>query len=229
VAPAVAPDAGVATLTISGSGLLAGATARLTRLGEPDIAGTDVIVAPGGASLTAAFDLRGHTTGAWNVIVANPDGVSAGLPGAFTIGRIPSVTAISPVFGLDQQATPVTITGSGFVAGLSVRLQQPSSPPIIGGISSIDPGGTVVTATFDLKDKALGFYDVIVANPGPFEGTLSNGFEIRPAPRIDSVTPVVSNRANTVTLVISGVHFDPGVTAALADRTAEHPRYERRD
>ena len=106
VAPAAAPDTSVVTLVISGSSIQSGATTKLARASEADIAGTSVTVAPGGGSLSASFDIRGRAAGSWIASVTNPDASSASLEG-FTIQKIPAVTAIAPAFGSNQQSSVV--------------------------------------------------------------------------------------------------------------------------
>jgi hypothetical protein len=77
-------DAGSVTLTVFGQNIQQGATVRLARAGQTDIAGTGVSVAPNSSSLTATFNLTGRAQGAWDVIVTSPGGATT-LAGAFTI------------------------------------------------------------------------------------------------------------------------------------------------
>lgn len=87
IAPARAGDAAAVTRQITGQGIQAGATVRLTRAGQPDIAGAGVSVMNNGTTLSATFDLRGKARGVWSVVVTNPDGGTATLADAFTIGE----------------------------------------------------------------------------------------------------------------------------------------------
>jgi len=81
---------------------------------------------------------------------------------------------ISPDFGLAGQATPISITGGGFLDGATV---------LIGG-------RTLETTTFVSSqvltgsvpaDLNAGSYTVIVTNPGGASATLSDAFEVRAA------------------------------------------------
>ncbi len=64
---------GIVTATITGKNIKQGAAVKLVRAGQSDIVGEAVVVAPGGASVTARFDLIGQQAGAWTVVVTNPD------------------------------------------------------------------------------------------------------------------------------------------------------------
>jgi len=83
--PNRAGDQGSATVSIQGRAFQAGASARLARVGLADIPGTAIRISPFVDALTATFDLGGKAQGAWDVVVTNPDGASATLPGGFTI------------------------------------------------------------------------------------------------------------------------------------------------
>ncbi|MET0622696.1 MAG: CSLREA domain-containing protein [Pyrinomonadaceae bacterium] len=87
IAPARGGDAAAVTRQLTGQGFQPGATARLTRAGQPDIVGTDASVTNAGTTLTATFDLTGRARGLWSVVVTNPGGTTATLPDAFNIGE----------------------------------------------------------------------------------------------------------------------------------------------
>ncbi|MBI3770429.1 MAG: right-handed parallel beta-helix repeat-containing protein [Deltaproteobacteria bacterium] len=68
---------------VYGSGFADDATVKLTRSGESDIVGSPVAVGEEGSVIATTFDLTGATTGAWDLVVTNPDQSSASRP--FTI------------------------------------------------------------------------------------------------------------------------------------------------
>jgi len=84
IASNVGGDAGPVTATIHGGGFFDGATVKLVKGGHA-IGGNDVVVTSDGLSITTTFDLTGQSRGEWDVVVTNPDGRFASLPGAFTI------------------------------------------------------------------------------------------------------------------------------------------------
>ncbi|MEC9072814.1 MAG: IPT/TIG domain-containing protein, partial [Myxococcota bacterium] len=83
------------------------------------------------------------------------------------------VTGVSPSWGYADETTTVSITGDGFVEGLTVRV----GPEKMGILEVI--GDSLVDA---LVPEGLepGSYDVIVALPDETTATLPEGFEIRP-------------------------------------------------
>ena len=85
ISPNAGGDLGSTSVTISGEAIAPGATARLARSGQSDIASGPVTVAGNGLSLTTAFSLAGKARGTWTVIVTNPAGQAAALTEGFTI------------------------------------------------------------------------------------------------------------------------------------------------
>lgn len=85
IAPDRGGDTGSVTATVTGEGIRQGATLLLRKSGEPDIAGTSIVVDPSGGSIKAAFNLSGSARGQWDVVLTNPDNNSVALPSAFTV------------------------------------------------------------------------------------------------------------------------------------------------
>ena len=82
VSPA-AGSTGTLVLNITGANLLLGATVKLTKSGQPDIAATAIESL--GDIVKCRADITGRASGLWNVVVTNPDGQSATLANAFSI------------------------------------------------------------------------------------------------------------------------------------------------
>ncbi len=83
---AVSPTSGISgtiTFNIAGANLLLGATVKLTKSGQPDIVATGIETLGDNVKWRAA--ITGRASGAWNVVVTNPDGQTATLANAFTI------------------------------------------------------------------------------------------------------------------------------------------------
>ncbi len=85
ILPAAGGNAGSVTALVSGGGFAEGSTVKLSRAGQPDIAGSPMQVDEGGSAIAATFDLRGASPGAWNVVVVEPDSTSRTLPNGFIV------------------------------------------------------------------------------------------------------------------------------------------------
>lgn len=161
------------TLTITGTFLLSGATARLVR-GAETIPGTGL----GGSSslLTGQFDLRGRTQGLWDLEVTNPDTTAATLSSAFEIRNAPpGVTAFSP--GSDRSGSAFTgvVTGAEFEATPTALLRRTGEADI--AASSVTfVNGSLVRADFDTTGADPGARDLVVTNPDGQAGTLAEAF-----------------------------------------------------
>jgi len=113
---AITPDSGVnstdiAITNLAGSAFtISGTTVvRLTRAGHANITATGVtVVSP--SQITCTLPINGAEAGAWDVVVVNPDGQEAVLPGGFTvIIPGPAPTPPTPVPTYSQQDTGETL------------------------------------------------------------------------------------------------------------------------
>jgi hypothetical protein len=77
------------------------------------------------------------------------------------------VTAISPSTGSTVRPTPVTISGTGFLAGATVMVD-------ILALSVTVVNSTTITAL--IPPRAVGPADLVVTNPGGWGGTLPAAF-----------------------------------------------------
>jgi C1A family cysteine protease len=85
----ITPSDGLNTGTVhitnlAGSNFQAGATVKLTRLGQSDMSATNVTVVSA-SQITCDFDLTGAANGAWDVVITNPDARSYALFNAFRV------------------------------------------------------------------------------------------------------------------------------------------------
>jgi hypothetical protein len=150
ITPDKGGDTGSVTTTIYGQSIQPGATAKLTRNGQSDIVGSVINVAASGASLKVSFYLAGKARGTWDVVVTNPDNVSATLPSAFTIEAGRDTEIWVDVIGRDllrvgRQQSYYIIYGNrgnvnaggipairGIPPGATWKIDYPAAP-IIGG------------------------------------------------------------------------------------------------
>ena len=88
VTPEVAPNTDSTAVTIEGTGFESGATIKLTRSGEADIAATGVTV-PSSTVINCTLPLNGAATGNWSLLITNKDGQSGELIDGFTVESAP--------------------------------------------------------------------------------------------------------------------------------------------
>ncbi len=160
ISPTSGPTAGGTTVQISGTGFIAGSTVKIGT-----VAATGVVV--NSATSISAVTPAG-TAGAANVVVTNTNGTGT-FSGGFTyVAPIPpTVTGISPASGPTAGGTAVQISGTGFIAGSTVKIGTVAATGVVvnstTSISAVTPAGTAGAA------------DVVVTNTNG-TGTLTGGF-----------------------------------------------------
>ncbi len=203
VAPALGPSAGGTSITITGTGFVSGATVTI---GGTAATGVTVVSA---TSITATTPAG--TPGGATVTVRNSDGQAANVGGGFTFQYpVPTVTAIAPATGTSDGGTAITVTGTGFRAGATVR---------IGGIANatsvVVASGTSITAV--TPAGLVGANAVTVTNTDGQSGTLAAGFTYTAAaaPHVTSVAPTSGTVAGGTILTITGTGFVTGATITI--------------
>jgi hypothetical protein len=209
---AITPNTGTANggtaVTITGTGFLSGATVSLG-----GTAATSVNVASS-TSITATTPA--HVAGAVTVAVTNTDTQSGSLNNAYTYtssNPAPTVTSITPNSGPGAGGTPVTITGTGFLAGATVSL---------GGTAATSVnvvGSTSITAT--TPAHVAGAVSVVVTNSDTQSGTLTNGYTyLNPAPTVTAIAPNTGTTAGGTSVTITGTGFVTGATVSVGGTAA---------
>jgi outer membrane protein OmpA-like peptidoglycan-associated protein len=100
-----------------------------------------------------------------------------------------SVIAIDPNSGLNTGPINTKITGKGFDPKAIVWLSRAGQPNIV-GTNVVVNSPTSMNATFDLKGKQVGLWDVVVKNPDNKTASLVNGFTINAPAPTPTPTPV---------------------------------------
>ena len=167
----VDPDHGAATggtpVTISGNGFDAGATVRFGQASATAVKvlgpGTLTCVTPPGSP------------GKADVVVRNPDGVEGAYPGGFTYQEkpAPTVDGVDPAGGDVAGGMSVTLTGTGFQPGATVRFGVKSATDV-----SVK-GPTLATCVAPAADAA-GMVDVTLTNPDGQSASSLQGFLYAP-------------------------------------------------
>jgi hypothetical protein len=208
----ITPNSGTAnggtSVTIAGTGFLAGATVSMG-----GTAATNVNVV-NGTSITATTPA--HAAGAVTVTVTNSDSQSGSLTNGFTYNPsngAPTVSSITPNAGPVAGGTAVTITGTGFLAGATVSLGGTAAT----GVNVVS--STSITAT--TAAHAAGAVTVTVTNSDAQSGSLTNGYTYRnPAPTVTSITPNTGTAAGGTSVTIAGTGFVAGATVSLGGTAA---------
>ncbi|HEY3356129.1 MAG TPA: IPT/TIG domain-containing protein [Polyangia bacterium] len=143
-------------LTIHGTGFLPGATVTVGGTTY-----TDVTVADDGTTITVpAFTLP---LGAYDVTVTNKDGCGVTATGALEVVPAPSVFGVDPNVVYSGVATPVTIYGKDFAAGVTVLILDGSGAQVGDPLtpSSIAADGRTLEVTIP-QGLTAGTYSITV-------------------------------------------------------------------
>ncbi len=172
-------------------------------------------------SLTATIAISaGAALGPRNVTVTNPapGGGSATRTGGFTVlpeHPQPTIDDIEPSTMQRRDTRDITLTGSGFVPGVTTVSFGPDIT--IEEVRVNSP--TSLTATIRIHSGAtLGTRPVSATNPAPGGGTatLSDRFTVlqeNPAPSASEVIPAIGHPGSTLTITILGSGFVQGLTS----------------
>jgi IPT/TIG domain/Metallo-peptidase family M12 len=170
----ISPVSGLSTggtaVTITGTNFRTPAAVAFGDLGAGKAATGVVVVNP--TTITATTPA--HSAGLKDVVVMNPDQQTGTLKNGYTYVAAVTATGISPNSGTTAGGTPVTITGTSFVAPATVTLGGTAAT----AVSVVNPA--TITAT--TPAHAAGTVNVVVQSNAQ-TGTLTNGyFYFTPAP-----------------------------------------------
>jgi hypothetical protein len=162
---AISPGSGAASggtaILVAGTGFLSGATVKL---GGTAATAVTVVSSTSVTATTAA-----HAAGAVSVVVTNPDAQSGALSNGYSyFNPSPTVNAISLPSGTIAGGAGVTISGTGFLTGATVKLGGTTATNVT-VVSS-----TTIAAT--TPAHTAGAVDVAVTNVDSQSGTLSGGY-----------------------------------------------------
>ncbi|MFM2182483.1 MAG: hypothetical protein RJB61_777, partial [Actinomycetota bacterium] len=206
--PATGPVTGGTTVLINGTGFtgVSGVTFGGIAAVSFDVVNSTQISAVSPATVTV---------GVANVQVTTVSGSSstAVTGDNYTYTAVtPSVTSISPTSGTTAGGTPVTIVGSGFITGASVRFGSLLATSVV----VVSP--TTITAVSPATTTP-GVVSVTVVTGG---GT-SNGVNYTysaPAPTITTIAPTTGSTAGGTTVTITGTGFIAGASVSFGSLAA---------
>ena len=173
VSPASGTTAGGTSVTIKGSGFLAGATVTIGNAATS----VTVVSAKKIKATTAAI-----VAGSDEVVVTDPNGTSTGGPSyTYIAPPPPAVTRVSPASGTTAGGTSVTIKGSGFLAGATVTIGNAATSVRVVSAKKIK---ATTAATVAGSDEV-----VVTDSNGTSTGGPSYTYIAPPAPTVTSVSP----------------------------------------
>ncbi|MCI0343271.1 MAG: IPT/TIG domain-containing protein [Planctomycetales bacterium] len=208
VTPVSGPTAGGTAITITGTNFVTGATVAVG-----GTAATSVTVVSG-TTITAVTPAG--AAGPANVVVTNPDTLSATATSAYTYTSgpppAPTVTAVNPTSGPTAGGTAITITGTGFQTGATVTVGGAAATSVTvlsaATITAVTPAGTAGPAS------------VTVTNPDTQTGTLTGGFTYTGGPTLSSVSPSSGDVSGGTPVTLTGTGFQTGATVTLGGTLA---------
>ena len=208
ISPTSGTTSGGTSVTITGTGFLSGATVK--------VGGTSATSVTVASSTSITAKTPSHSSGSASVVVTNTDNQSGTLSDGYTfVNPAPNVTAISPTSGATSGGTAVTITGTGFLSGATVK---------IGGTSA-----TRVTVVSSTSITAMtpahpsGATSVVVSNSDGQSDTLTNAFTYatsNPPPTISKISPASGTTAGGTSVTITGAGFLSGAGVKVGGTSA---------
>lgn len=163
---------------------------------------------------SAPFQFTATTFGTFAFVCNIPDCGSGhnSMFGTFKVNQVanpaPTVSGIAPATGSTAGGTAVTITGTGFLTGATVKFAGVSAT----NVSVVS--ATSITAT--TPAHAAGKVDVVVTNTDAQSATLTQGFTYAlPAPTIGNISPATGPTSGGTPVTITGTNFQSGATVTF--------------
>ncbi len=203
ISPDNGPVSGGTALTITGTGFVPGPELLIGGIAATNVAVVSV------TQITATAPASG-TAGSKAVKLTNPDGQN--ISGSFTYNPLPMISQVNPNNGRLSGGNTITITGSQFVSGATVK------------INNIDTSVTFISAaelrTATPASASTGSKDVLVTNPDGGFSSPPGGFTYNPVPTITGVSPASGPQGTVVTINGSNFGSGAGVSATIGGTTA---------
>ena len=207
------------TLTINGSGFTGTTALALATVdtnitfGNFSVVDDTQITVPVTVATTANIGNR-------TLVITTPVGVSSYLATSFVGSNNPApvISAFNPTqIGLGNSSMPVTITGTGFLAGASVAFIPPSN--VTFSNLSVD-NDTSISLLLTLGSSAASTaYTATVTNSDLKASNIFAAFNAKPAPTALAATPFGLPPGSTSDVTLFGTGFAPGATVAIGNGT----------
>jgi hypothetical protein len=212
-----------ASINTSGTSILTArvATGNDGSTGYQVADGTPVSVAgtPGSVSPASSITASGAASSTYTAgTAAGTASVSATLDSQtltasinVTLAPVPTLTTIAPASGVQGATVPVTLTGTNFVSGATVAVNNPGIA--VGAVNVVS--ATQITVTFTIgANTALGAANITVTTSG---GTSAAAvFTVNPpVPTLSTIAPAIGVQGATVPVTLTGTNFVSGTTVAV--------------
>jgi hypothetical protein len=197
VTPTSGSALGGTTLTVTGTNFISGATVSIDGVSCPTTfvnSSTLTCVAPS------------HAAGAVDLKVTNPDSQSTTLSSAYLYLGPPTFTSISPAAGALTGGQNVTITGTGFQAGITTT---------IGGSTCTPISNTSTQINCTTTSRAAGAVNVVITNTDTQSATGTNAYTYQAAPGFSSIAPTAGALAGGTAVTINGSGFLSRATVVI--------------
>ena len=129
---------------------------------------------------------------------------------------VPTVTSVTPTSGTTMGGTPVTITGTGFITGTTVKFGT------LDATSVTLNSATSITAVSP-ETIVAGKVDITVTTTGGTSVTSGTGDDYTftaPAPTVTSLNPTSGSTNGGTTVTVIGTGFVTGATVTFGSLTA---------
>jgi hypothetical protein len=185
ITPASATQGAMVPVTISGSNFTASATVSVSSSG---VTVSNVSVASA-SQLTATFTIAANAiTGSSNVTVSTSGGTSSPVTFVINPGP-PTLSSVTPASGVQGTTVPVTLNGSGFLAGAALAVSNPGVA--VSNVTVVS--ASQITASFTIAaNAATGNANITVTTSTGTSGSVA--FSIT-APAV--FTPIRINAGST--------------------------------
>ncbi len=206
IVPPSGPASGGTPVTINGNGFSTGSTVKF---GANPATSVSVVSSTQITVVTPA-----GTQGPVAVLVTAPGSAVGGLDGGFTYSlSSPVVAGVTPISGPVAGGTVVTITGSGFLSGATVKFGGAFAPSVTVA------GPTQILAT--TPPGVVGSVAVLIENPGGVAGGVPTGYTYTaPSLGLTAVSPNSGPVAGGTAVTISGAAFQFGATVTFGAAAA---------
>ena len=197
-------------IKITGINFISGTPSTSVTIGVT--ACTSITINSAGTEITCTTPAK--AAGTYDIVVTNPNGLTASLPSFYTYVEEPRITGLSPFIG--APGTTITITGTNFITS---------------NISTVKTGSydctniNVVSATqLTCKTSLSGqgnFVSAQVSNAADAKSNTNYRFTYLLSPVITSVTPSSGPKTNpgNFTITIAGNNFVTGTTVTIGGST----------